>query len=60
MSYIRIARAIGGLLSIVVLLGLMTVEVLNPNIVVSWPRLILMVAMISALLGVDILAHYDD
>lgn len=59
MSYIRIARAIGGLAAIMVLLVLMTLEVLNPDIVVSWPRLILIVALISGLLGVDIMAHYD-
>lgn len=60
MEYIRIARAIGGLAAILTLLGLLTLEVMQPSVVVEWPRLILIVALISALLGIDIMSKIND
>lgn len=58
--YIDIARAIGGLASILVLLGLLTLQVIEPDVEVGWPEIFLIVAMISALLGVDILSQLNE
>jgi len=57
MSYQSLARAGAGVLTVITLLALTVASVLDPGIVVSTETLVLLVALIAALLGVDIAAE---
>lgn len=58
MSYQSFARATGGLLAIVTLLGLVTWHFLDPSTSLTPQTMVLLVAMVSGLLGVDIVREY--
>lgn len=60
MEYIRLARAIGGLISVISLAIMLIAEVIITEATVSWDVIFLMVAMISTLLGVDILSQFNN
>ena len=60
MEYIRLARAIGGLISVISLVIMLIAEVIIAEATVSWDVIFLMVAMISTLLGVDILSQFNN
>lgn len=60
MEYIRLARAIGGLISVISLAIMLIAEVIIAQATVSWDVIFLMVAMISTLLGVDILSQFNN
>jgi len=56
MTWLRAARAIGGLLAIVTLLGLVAADVVYSEIILDEGTLMLLLGIIGVLLGVDMLA----
>ena len=56
MTWLRAARAIGGLLAIVTLLGLVAADVVYSEIILGEGTLMLLLGIIGVLLGVDMLA----
>ena len=56
MTWLRAARAIGGLLAIVTLLGLVAADVVYSKIILDESTLMLLLGIIGVLLGVDMLA----
>jgi len=56
MNPIRVARAVGGLLSIVALLTMIGADVLLQGAVIETERVFILLGLISALLGVDIIS----
>lgn len=55
--WIEAARAIGGLVAIVVLLGLVVARSLDPaGVVLDMPTIALLLSLVSGLLGVDMAA----
>ena len=57
MTWLRAARAIGGLLAIVTLLGLVAADVLYAEITLDGTTLAMLLGVVSALLGVDMLTE---
>lgn len=57
MDSVRTARAVGGLLAIVTLLGLVAADVLSPAVTLDPPELAVLLGVISALLGIDIVSE---
>lgn len=57
--HIKIARAAGGFLAIVTLLAMLMISLLKPEVTLDWNHILITVALISALLGVDILSKMD-
>lgn len=55
--WLRAARATGGLLTIATLLGLVVADVVHPSITLDPTNLTLLLAIVSALLGVDIITE---
>ena len=56
MDAIRSARAVGGLLAIITLLALVSADVLYQAVTLDGTTLAMLLGVISALLGVDMLA----
>lgn len=55
MSWIKKVRAIGGLLAIVVLLGMISMDFLYDSLIVTDRTILLLASLISGLLGIDVL-----
>lgn len=53
MDVIRLVRAIGGLLSIMTLLGLFVLSVINPDLTLSKWTVGVLLTMVAGLLGID-------
>lgn len=58
MDAIYIARAIGGLLTIVTLLGMVVAQFVYPHLQISQGTLYLLLLLISSFFGMDILKRY--
>lgn len=56
MNYIRAARAIGGLLSIVVLLTMVFLDFWNANTTLTHESIVLLLTIITGLLGIDLIS----
>ena len=56
MTWLRAARAIGGLLAIITLLALVSADVLYQDVILDEATLAMLLAVISGLLGIDMLA----
>lgn len=57
MELLRIARAVGGLLSIVTLLGLIVADFMYADLVLGNGRVAILLLIIGALLGIDTLVE---
>lgn len=56
-EWIRKVRAAGGFLAIVGLVGLTVLDAVHPNVTLNNTQILVLISLISALLGIDIMGH---